>query len=102
MNPTQLKLFCDIIRALYDVDNLDQSDIDEMLFAYLTKNKLVPENWMEVGEDFCDDLNSMGISNPGYAEKIYRKHFEGENTDTLYDDMDVYKDVLESQTGFCQ
>lgn len=106
MNPQQLNTFCDVVRKLYSIEELDQTDTDEMLFAYLNKNKLLPENWFEIGEDFCDALNCGNIEKRGTAERIWNEYFnrpsDNEILEAEREERDNYRALLDSQTGFCQ
>lgn len=106
MNPQNLNLFCNIVRKLYSIEELDQTDIDEMLFAYLNYNQILPENWFEIGEDFCDALNCGNIEKRGTAEHIWNEYFnrptDNEILEAEREERDNYRALLDSQTGFCQ
>lgn len=105
MNPQNLNLFCNIVRKLYSIEGLDQTDIDEMLFAYLTKNKLLPESWFELGEEFCEALNCGNIEKRGVAERIWNEYFnrptENEILEAEREENLIYRQLIESQTGSC-
>lgn len=74
-----------IIRALYAIEELEQSDVDVMLTAYMIEHNLVDEDQMvrkvtstETALDlFLNDLNSMAIHREGVAEESYRKYMQG-------------------------
>ena len=92
---TNLDLFFEIIEKLYNVEDLDQQQIDKMLIAFMEygdKKTMIYQEWhgSEFDYDsplrqFLDSLNCNAI-NRRYAKLKFEEFLETEPIDELEDE----------------